>query len=244
MRAEELDRMYRLEGHYWWFVARRWLMSSLLTRWGLPRDAIVLDAGSGTGGTYLALRRRWRIIGLDVSLRALELSRNRGMELLICGDVMALPLRDASVDAAVSCDVLEHLQDDMRALREMLRVVKPGGLLALTVPALPWLWSDHDEALGHLRRYTRRGLTEALQEAGWQVLWLNYTVSLLLPPIALFRVYRQWRRRSGEPRVDLFELPRSVNALLTAICMLDSWLAVRLPLPPGASLVAVARKPE
>lgn len=242
MDDHEIERMYRLEGQYWWFVARRYLVRTLLTRWRVPAGALVVDAGCGAGGSYIALGRHWHVLGLDMSPTALSLCRRRGMQMLVGGDVTAMPLADDIADAVVSCDVLEHIHDDTAALRELRRIVKPGGLLVLTVPALPWLWSEHDEALNHVRRYTRPELAARLLQAGWKSLWLNYAVSLLLPPIAMFRIYRRKRRTAGAPRVDLFELPPLLNRTLTGICLLDSWLAARLPMPPGASLVAVARK--
>jgi SAM-dependent methyltransferase len=235
--------MYRLEDTYWWFGVRRRLVRALLQRGRVAAGVKVLDAGCGTGGAYRVLGERWAVVGLDVSPAALEFCRRRGMTLLVAGDVQRLPLRSASVEAAISCDVLEHLPDDEAALRELGRVVKPGGLLVLTVPALPWLWSEHDEALGHLRRYSKQRLRELLQRAGWEIVWLNYTVSLLLLAIVAFRLWRRLTRGRQAARVDLFELPRPVNALLAGICTLDSWLTMRLPMPPGASLVAVARRP-
>jgi SAM-dependent methyltransferase len=190
----------------------------------------------------LALRDTWTVVGVDLSLTALEFARQRNMKLLTSGDVEALPFASGTFDAVLSCDVLEHVEHDLTALCEMYRVTKRGGILVVTAPALPSLWSDHDEALGHLRRYTKEGLQKKLAEAGWKIEWLNYTVTLLMPPIAVFRLIRRLRRRSGAPTVDLFEMPPLINALLGATCRLDGWLAMRLPLPPGASLLAIGRK--
>ncbi|MCD6352273.1 MAG: class I SAM-dependent methyltransferase [Armatimonadetes bacterium] len=244
MRPDEIERMYRLEHTYWWFAARRALVRDLLVRAGVPRGGRVLDAGCGTGGTFEALKDWWQVVGLDISSLALPLARQRGMTAGVVGRVEAIPLADGVFDAVVSCDVLEHLEEDVGALAELLRVTRPGGALVLTVPALPSLWSDHDEALEHLRRYTKAELAAKLRKAGWQVERLNYTVSLLLPPIAGFRLFRRLRRSHGAPRVDLFELPGPINAVLEVIAQVDRWLAARVPLPPGASLLAVARRPE
>lgn len=236
--------MYRLEDTYWWFIARRALVRALLARAGVPQGGLVLDAGCGTGGTFAALTDRWRVMGVDVSPAAVGLARRRGMELATVGDVQTLPIADSTFDAVVNCDVVEHLARDVQGMAELLRVTKPGGLLVLTAPALPRLWSDHDEALSHLRRYTRRELKDKLTQAGWRIEWLNYSVSLLLPAIAAVRVFRRARRGRGAPKVDVFEMPTLINATLEMICCVDNWLATRVPMPPGASLVAVARKPE
>ncbi len=244
MRPEEIERMYRLEDTYWWFIARRALVRALLARGGVPEGGLVLDAGCGTGGTFAALGDRWRAMGVDVSPAAVGLARQRGMELAAVGNVEALPLVDSAFDAVVNCDVVEHLERDVQGMAEMLRVTKPGGLLVLTAPALPFLWSDHDEALCHLRRYTRRELRDKLTQAGWRVEWLNYSVSLLLPAIAAVRIFRRARRGRGAPKVDLFEMPPLVNATLEMVCRADNWLATRVAMPPGASLVALARRPQ
>jgi SAM-dependent methyltransferase len=175
---------------------------------------------------------------------AIAFCRSRGMELSVVGDNTALPLRSGAVDAALSCDVFEHLDDDVAASRSLFEVTRPGGVLVTTVPALPWLWSEHDIALQHRRRYTRKTLRAALEAGGWQVEWLNYTVSFLLPVIALFRIVRKLRRKSSESTVDLFELPGPMNRILTGLSCFEARLATRVPLTPGATLLALARKPQ
>ncbi|MCX7597662.1 MAG: class I SAM-dependent methyltransferase, partial [Armatimonadetes bacterium] len=208
----------------------------------VPEGALVLDAGCGTGGTYSALRDRWQVVGCDLASLALQYCRQRGMDMGVVGDVTMLPFRERVFDAVISCDVLEHVPDDELAARGLFEATKPGGIILVTVPALPWLWSEHDEALDHRRRYTRQGLRALLERAGWRIELLNYTVSLLLPPIVAFRMLRRLRRQGPERRVDVFELPRPIDALLGCISWVDAWLAMRVPLPPGASLVAVGRR--
>jgi len=244
MRIEEIERMARLEDTYWWFRTRRRLVRWLLERFHVPEGGLVLDAGCGTGGTYAALRDRWQVVGCDLVPLAIDHCRRRGMQLGVVGDITALPVRSQVFDAVVTCDVFEHLHKAEPAAEALFDATKPGGIIVVTVPALPWLWSEHDEALDHRRRYTRQGLQALLSGAGWRVELLNYAVSLLLPPIVAFRTWRRLVKRSAEKRVDVFELPRAVDALLGAISWLDAWLAVRVPLPPGASLVAVGRRME
>lgn len=242
MKAEEIERMARLEDTYWWFRTRRWLVRGLLERFRVPEGALVLDAGCGTGGIYSALRDRWQVVGCDLAPLALQYCRGRGMSMGVVADIAALPFREKVFDAVVSCDVLEHVPDDEQAARGLFQATKPGGIIVVTVPALPWLWSEHDEALDHRRRYTRRGLGTLLEHAGWRLELLNYTVSLLLPPIIAFRMWRRLGRQGAQRRVDVFELPRPIDALLGGISWADAWLAMRMAMPPGASLVAVARR--
>lgn len=242
MRIAEIERMARLEDTYWWFRTRRRLMRGLLERFRVPEGALILDAGCGTGGTYSALRDRWQVVGCDLAPLALQYCRQRGMDIAVVADVAAPPFRERVFDAVISCDVLEHVPDDELAARRLFETTKPGGIILVTVPALPWLWSEHDEALDHRRRYTREGLSGLLERAGWRMELLNYTVSLLLAPIVSFRMLRRLRRQGCEKRVDVFELPRPIDAFLGCISWVDAWLAMRVPLPPGASLVAVGRR--
>ncbi len=243
MREDELDRMYRLEDRYWWFTSRRRLVRWCLRKLGLAGGALVLDAGSGTGGTYAAVRDIVQLVGCDKSEHALRYCKRRGMELLCAGDVQRLPFADASFDAVISCDVLEHVPDDAAAVREMLRVTRPGGYLVATVPALPWLWSEHDEALEHLRRYEKKQLRELVEAAGWRVLRLNYVLASLLLPIVVFRRAKAALSRADRPRVDLYEMPGPINAALAAVSSMDAWLSLRVPEPPGPSLVVIGQRP-
>jgi SAM-dependent methyltransferase len=235
--------MARLEASYWWFRVRHRLVRALLDRGRAPDGGLVLDAGCGTGGTFAALRDRWQVVGCDIAPRAVAYCRACGMEMGLVADVGRLSLRDATFAGVVCADVLEHLEDDAAAVAELFRVTRPGGVLAATVPALPRLWGEHDEALGHQRRYTKRRLREVLEGAGWRVECLNYTVSLLVPGIALYRLARRLTKGRRQPRVDLVELPRSLDGLLGAVARADAWLALRAPMPPGASLLALARRP-
>lgn len=232
-----------MEDTYWWFRARRQMVRSLLGRHGVAPGALVLDAGCGTGGTFAALRDRWRVVGVDLSPAALRFCRQRGMDLAVVGDLVAPPLKGETFDAVVTCDVLEHIGDDRAAIRALFDVTRPGGVFVGTVPALQRLWSEHDEVLGHYRRYERGQLRSALEGAGWRIELLNYTVSLLLPSILLYRSLRRLRPARDAKMTDLVEMPPVINSLLWAVSASDAWLAERLPMPPGASFVAVARKP-
>jgi len=243
---ERLTTFYRFPKdhwqHLWRFLARRLLVRLLLRRAGVAPGSLVLDAGCGSGGTFAALRDTWQVLGADISPVAIEFCRSRGMELSVVGDITALPLRSGAVDAALSCDVFEHLDDDLAATRSLFEATRPGGVLVTTVPALPWLWSEHDIALQHRRRYTRKSLRAVLEAAGWRVEWLNYTVSILLPAIAVFRLLRRLRGKHA-PTVDFFRLPGPLNGLLMALECFEARLSARLPLPPGATLLAIARRP-
>lgn len=154
MDAAEIQRLAEYEEWYWWHRARQTIVTTLLRRHlpeGVPSRR-VLDVGCGAGATSLVLREFGTVLGVDFGVEAATAARGRGLQ-SACMDAGHLGVRDESFDIVVALDVLEHLDDDVAAARELRRVLKPGGLLLVTVPAYRWLWSDHDVALGHRRRY-------------------------------------------------------------------------------------------
>lgn len=248
MQHRDFQELYSLEETYWWFVGRRQLVRQLLQHYVANPEAWVLDAGCGTGGTMKELAgasgtRALRLCGCDCSPHALGYCRERGFTELAAGDLLALPYAANSFDAVISCDVLEHLSDDCAGLAEMMRVLAPGGKLVITVPAHRFLWSEHDEALAHRRRYSARELRRKLKEAGAEVVKLSPVVVAAFAPILLFRLAQRLRPKlPDEPRTDLRVLPRWLNNLLIGSLKLENWLLRYLNLPVGTSLVAVARK--
>lgn len=250
MQRDEYERMYAVEEHHWWFLARRDLLMMGLSRFPLPerRDggpARVLDVGCGTGGTMIRLAEAGlRPVGLDVEPLALARSRERGLHRLALASATALPFASGAFDAVIAMDVLEHISDDGIACREIARVLRPGGALFVTVPAYPALWSSHDVALMHRRRYVRSGFAALLGGAGLQIEYLTHVVAAFLPVAAVVRILQRIRRGSAPPlpRADT-ALPRSssVNRLLYRLHQAEVRLALRRPLPCGLSLFAVAR---
>ena len=158
-----MDRDYELQTHqaedrHWWYRGRRTVIERVMDELDLPPDARILDAGCGSGRNMIELARRGPVTGIELSQTSVDLARARNVGEVISGSVLDMPFADASFDLAVSLDVIEHLEDDLAALRELRRTVAPGGALLVTVPAYQWLWSGHDEINHHHRRYTRRTL--------------------------------------------------------------------------------------
>ena len=252
MSPDEYERMYRLEDRHWWFAARRTLLSSALERWRgtLPAPTAagplrLLDVGCGTGATLAHLSGYGEAYGVDVEPRALAFCRARGLRTnLALASASALPFADGTFQVAVALDVLEHVGDDRAAAREIARVLAPGGLLFASVPAYPSLWSGHDVALMHRRRYTRAAFESLLTGAGLSVEHRTHTVSALLPPVYLLRHFQRLARLGGSrpARADIYPTPPPLNALLRAELEWEGRVALRTPLPFGVSLFAVARK--
>lgn len=248
MARREFDELYQLEDFYWWFVGRRRLVHNLLRQYAVQpsdnRPLRVLDAGCGTGGTMSALGDIGELYGCDIESDALEYCRLRGFTRIAAAEVERLPFGPESFDAVVSCDVLEHIPDDIGALREMHGLLRPGGVLVATVPAHPFLWSEHDEALAHVRRYTRHEFVGKLQEVGYRVEKCSAAVSFVFPLILTFRLLQRLRPSSSQtPKTDLRILPPPVNRGLIALLGLETWLMRYTDLPVGTSFAVVARRP-
>jgi SAM-dependent methyltransferase len=231
--------MYSLEGEHWWFVGRRRLALRLLDRFARARPQC-LDLGCGTGVVLGELARRGAATGLDMSPLAIGYSRRRGLKKLVRGDAEALPFRAQTFDAVVSLDLFEHLPGERAGIEEAFRVLRPGGVLVLAVPAMMSLWGPHDVALMHRRRYTRSEVATRLEEAGFHVVRVSYSVCFLYPVVRWVRFLE--RRRAGEPKSSLRALPGWLNRILAGVQRSEAALIERMDLPWGSSVVAVARR--
>jgi SAM-dependent methyltransferase len=238
--------MYEAEDTYWWFIGRRHLVRRLILHLsGQAADRRILDAGCGTGGTLDAVADLGEAWGVDISPDALEFCRGRGHTNLKLCPAEALDFPDGSFDFVLSCDVLEHLEDDGRALAEIRRVLRPGGYGIITVPAHKWLWSAHDVALEHRRRYSSGELREKLRAAGLRIVRFSYAVSFMFPALIGFRIYRRITPAGRKPQTEFLKVPRLASQMLIAMLHWEATLISHgIPLPPGATLVAVVRKED
>jgi SAM-dependent methyltransferase len=179
---------------------------------------------------------------VELSQTSVDIARSRGVGEVIAGSVLDMPLPDDSFDLAVTLDVIEHLEDDLGALRELRRLVAPGGALLVTVPAYQWLWSGHDEINHHHRRYTRRTLRAVAEQAGWKQTRTTYFNSLLLPVAILLRIVDRINTKPTESSLDLWVPPEPLNWLLERPLALEAALIGRGGrIPTGLSLLAVFR---
>jgi SAM-dependent methyltransferase len=248
MNTAEYERMYRLEDSYWWFVARHRMIEALLqSRYGPPGALhprlTILDVGCGTGAMSRRLTRWGQVVSADFSLDALRYSRRRGLCHLVCADAMRLPLASGRFDLVIAMDMLEHLPDDQAALREFYRALKPGGAMIATVPAYPHLWSEHDVALMHYRRYLRLELHERLCSAGFDLVKLSHTMTLLYPLVALQRRWNARKPPHSPPEAAMPHFPAPVNSALTGLLGLENALARRFNFPFGVTILCIAVKP-
>jgi SAM-dependent methyltransferase len=238
--------MRALEDWYWWFVARQTAALEFLTTCAPARRPLdILDAGCGTGALLERLQAmpETRVLGLDFAEEALQFCRQRGHSRLVRGDLTALPLKDASVDVVTALDVIEHVGDDAAAAQEIVRVLKPGGVLIATVPAYRFLWSGHDVALHHRRRYRLGQVQQLVAAAGLELAKGTYLLTALFPVAAAQRLMARLRP-SGQAVAGLPPVPRWLNRMLIRLQRAELAVARRARLPWGLTVFVAARKPE
>jgi SAM-dependent methyltransferase len=243
VKPAEYRRMYEAEEAQWWYAGQRAIAAAMLAP-ALPPPAgerRLLDAGCGTGFNLLELGRLGRATGVDLSAEAIAFCRARGVR-AARASVLALPFADGTFDAVASFDVIYHawVTDDRAAARELGRVLRPGGILLVRVPALQALWGAHDTEVQSRHRYTRGELRALLTSAGLEVLRATYCNSILFPVLFGRRTLDRALAREGS---DVGFLPRPVEwAFRRALLAEAALVRAGLSLPVGASVVAVARK--
>jgi SAM-dependent methyltransferase len=244
VNVEEYARMHDAEERQWWYAGMRAISAALLDKHLVPAETgrRILDAGCGTGSTLEHFRGRGRAVGVDLSEDALRFCRSGGLS-AVRASVLSLPFGPAAFGLVTSFDVLYHrwVTDDRAAVSELARVLAPGGLLLVRVPALKMLWGAHDEAVLSRHRYTRGEVEALLRGAGLDVLELTYANFLLFPVLLLRRTLDRLTGRHGS---DVSFLPRPVEAAFLGLLRAEAWMVRRVQLPIGASVLALARKPE
>lgn len=242
MDRKVFDQMAKLDATHWWFTARRKILDGLIERVVTPpADARILELGAGTGHNLAMLSRFGRVEASELDPIARELASERlGKPVLEAALPQLGMFPDASYDLIALLDVLEHVVDDQGSLAAIFGKLKPGGALLLTVPANPWMWSAHDTAHHHHRRYRKREIDSLARGAGYDIELLSPFNSLLFPPIAAARFIGRLR---GDESSDDAMPGAVVNQALETVFGFERELIGRVPMPFGVSLVAVLRRP-
>jgi SAM-dependent methyltransferase len=249
MEQHEYETMYHVEGRYWWYVGLHRLVLKVLAE-HVPDDRPVkiLDAGCGTGGFLQRLNERsGHVVGIDLSSEAVNWCRVRTFSSLAQASICEIPFQNDTFDAITSLDVAYCLEpnDAFISFGEMYRVLKPGGVLILNLPAYNFLRSTHDIAIHTRHRFRLSELRSMLERKGFTIVLGTYRNTVLFPAAAAVRILKRLLpNRDADIRSDVRPLPEPINSALTSVLIAENALIQRgFRLPFGLSIFCVARKP-
>lgn len=225
----------------WWFVGRRKIILTFLKKYLRKKhDLRIIDIGCGAGGIVDLLGRYGTVTGVDKDKHIVNYNKKNGRK-VTCGNLDKLNFSDNSFDLVTLLEVLEHVDDDMNGLKEVNRILKPKGIFFISVPAFPFLWSSHDYASHHKRRYTKSDLLKKLTESGFRVLNITYFDSFLFPVILIYRFWTNMRGK--EPyKSNFIDYPWVVNGFLKLIFCSEAFFLKYFNFPLGVSLLVIAKK--
>ena len=245
MEREQYAIMARREERHWWYTGmRRVAMAVLSARLDGRHNLKLLDAGCGTGGTTVDLRRFGEVVGIDLAWEALEPARGRGLKQLARSSIESLPFASGSFDVVTSFEVVYHLgvANDVCAFQEIRRVLKRDGIFLLRVPGHDWLRGQHDRLVHTRHRYTPDEVAGKLEAASFSIEQLTWANALLFPPAVAKRLLERFGGESADAEPDLWQPPTPINAVLESAIAVEALALPRgLPLPFGLSVLAVAR---
>ena len=234
--------LFELEEVHWWHIAKRKICLALIKKYVKTRSNFkVLDIGCGTGKNLEEFCKFGKAFGIDTSIDAIRFCREkRGLKNVTLASAQKTGFSYDSFDVVCILDVLEHT-DDKKTLKEIHRILKPGGLLLITVPAFNFLWSRWDEVLHHRRRYTRESLSKILHLSNFNVIKISYMYSFLILPLIIIRFIKSFLFKNHYPS-DFKISNKILNKVMISVSALESNLIFNGSIPFGTSLVCVAKK--
>ena len=242
MDPEIYCQMREVEDTHWWFAARRLIIATIITSLNLPPESKILDVGCGTGGNFEMLSRFGAVTGVEEDEMAITLCESRDSAIVRKGRIPDdLSCLTEEFDLIILLDVLEHIEDELAALKSLSPHLSPNGVIIITVPAFPFLWSDHDEQHHHKRRYRYSTLKHVIQESGFRLCHMTHFNTWLFPVIAVVRLFRRLKPSKVTGRDNI--VPSTwVNKILKAIFSSERHLVTRFRLHFGTSILAIAKK--
>jgi len=243
MKEHTYPIMFRIEQSHWWYTGRRKILASFvedICRRVTDRRPRILDVGCGTGANLLMLSQYGDAEGVDVSEDALAFCRERGLENVKLGAAEQLPYDDDTFDLVTALDVVEHLDDDLAGLREMRRVLRPGGRVLLFVPTFMFLWGLQDDVSNHRRRYRMPELGRVLEQAGFEIERTTYAnITFFMPILAMRKLMRLTGiKAESENNINV----SAFNGMLGRMLGAESFVLKYMNIPFGVSGLCVARK--
>ncbi|MFZ2726715.1 MAG: class I SAM-dependent methyltransferase [Methylococcaceae bacterium] len=240
MQKQAYLEMYQYEDNHWWFVARRHILEKLLNSFFKQTNANILELGCGTGGNFQLLAQYGNLYAMEFDNDACDMAKTRGIGTVIQG-VLPEPIAfKENFDLICMLDVLEHIDDELATLQQVHLKLNEKGILLITVPAYMFLWSSHDEAVNHKRRYLKSQLVKLLENAGFKINYASYFNSFLFPVIATVRFLNKLLAKKEGTDVSM---PSAiVNNCLLNIFAFERYLMPKFSLAFGVSIVVVAEK--
>ncbi len=242
MNENEYRQLETLEKTYWWHVGRKDIIKKQLHKYFEGKNKIkILNIGCGAGNTIGLLEEFGEVKNIDVSKTAVSIAKQNGYKNVFIYDGKNIPFKKNCFDIIVALDVLEHIENDFKSLKLWKKYLKSGGYLILTVPAYQWLWSEHDEALHHYRRYSASNLHRKLNLAGYGVIKRTYAIILFLPVIVGYRFVRSFFSGKKNINTSYVILPKLINSILILILKIESRILIHLSMPFGTSILFLAK---
>ncbi len=243
MKKTEYARMAEREKTYWWHLGRlRIIQIYVKQALGHGKKSKILNVGCGTGGTIDMLEGLGMVDNVDISQDAIDFMKKSGYKRITKVKDIKLPYQDKTYDMVGAFDVLEHIEDQVGALKEWRRVLKDTGAIIITVPAYQWLWSEHDVSLHHKRRYTTRRLKQVAKEAGLKPEKKSYAIVFSLPLVVSFRFINKLLGRKADSETSYVNVPNWINQFFTNLLYVEARAHKNISFPAGTSVVAVLRK--
>jgi SAM-dependent methyltransferase len=243
--TDPLELTSRAEATHFWFRGFREFLTPVIRNLSRGRrDLRIIDCGCGTGHNLRLLSSYGRAVGFDLNEGGVAMTRASGAT-VVRGDVARAPFASGLFDIATSFDVMQCIEPDAAAVREMARMVRPGGAVVVTMAALEMLRGDHSVSWQEVRRYTPAMARELFTQAGLRVERVSFLFGSLFPLMLTVRIAQRLLRpfRTYRPDTDIAVPSAPVNGLLTAVVTTEAWVARRVPMPVGSSLLVVGRKP-
>jgi len=246
MEDDEYKIMYDLERTYWWFVGKQFLVNNWLKRFTLKglKKCKILDIGCGTGIVLKLLENFGTASGMEFSPQAIHFLRQRNLKRIVRSDAnQSIPFKNDTFSVITCLDVLEHLENDLNLVKEMVRVCAPGGYILVTVPAFDFLWSPHDVALHHKRRYTRKQVFNSIRGLNCSVIKASYYNTILCFPILAARKLKCFFSKKKDAQSDFFiAVPDYFNKALSLIFIAEIYCLKFFNFPFGVSFLLIIQK--
>ncbi len=248
MELVEYYKLSDLEKNYWWHRGKLYLIQTLLDSVFSGRNNLrILEIGSGTGFISKSIQKYGKVTYIEISKEANLYAKENGIKDVIESDFNKIEISNdlkSKFDLVIALDVLEHIQDDTETMKRVKQVLKKDGYFIVNVPAHKFLWSEHDEALHHKRRYSKTEIVKKLADNGFVIEKCSFFVVTFFPLIWAYRTYTSFFTSSTYPKTSYVMLPKLINDLMTKVLEVESKLIKYFNLPMGTTISIIAKSKE